>query len=314
MSNFWNQEEEFRDMPDEVEEGQVAPEPLLPPSPQRPAQQRPAPKTQPEPEVETYEDLSISPMAISDQDIDDLEEDYSAVLNDARLRLEQGRLYEMVMNNDLFQDLDADPKAIRFVQKEIRKFAKERMEIMLGMRQEQQRISGPVEVELPFNQLEITILKKLASAATKGATEKVDKQATAVAAPAVAPKKDALTPIGTKKKPAAAPVKEAPKQTLPSKPAKPIARPKVEPVVETQEDPDADYVPINKPLSELTDQEFEERAKQTQARLAKQRKAQAKNVVPQLTYEQEEMLHMTRAANAAPAVSAIMTILNSQKK
>jgi hypothetical protein len=314
MSNFWSQDEEFRDIPDEVEEGQAAPEPLLPPTQQRPA------RTQPKQEqvVEDYEDVSVSPVSISDQDLD-VEEDYSAVLNDARLRLEQGRLYEMIMNHDLFDGLNADPKAIRFVQKEIRKFAKERMEIMLGMRQEQPK-AGPVEVELPFNQLEITILKKLASAATKGATEKAEaNQARVVAAPA--PKKETLTPIGSKPKKTLAapapssdtPTKAQVEKALPSKPSKPVQRPKVEAKTEVV-DADSDYVPLEKHPSEMTEQEFEERAKQTTARLAKQKRAIAQNAVPQLSYEQEEMLHTTRAVNAAPAVSAIMTILNSQKK
>ena len=68
------------------------------------------------------------------------------VLSDARLRLEQGRLYEMVMNSDLFEGSDCDPKAIKNVEKEIRNFAKERMEIMLGMRQEtSEEASCPLE-------------------------------------------------------------------------------------------------------------------------------------------------------------------------
>jgi hypothetical protein len=304
MSNFWNQDEDFRDVPDEVNE-EAAPPALLPPNP---VQQRPVQKQ--ETKVETYEDIDISPVAVSD----DIDEDYTVVLNDARLRLEQGRLYEMVMNNDLFADLNADPKAIRHVQREIRKFAKERMEIMLGMRQEQ--LKGSMEVELPFNQLEITILKKLASAATKGATEKAEsnQQAYAVSTP----KKDVLTPIGSKPNrvlaaPAKDPVTKAhvDKQALQSKPAAPIARPKVE---AQSGDPDDGYEPLTKHPSALTAKEFEERAKQTQERLAKQKKAKATNVVPQLSYEQEEMLHITRAANATPAVAAIMTILNGQKK
>lgn len=94
------------------------------------------------------------------------------VLNDARLRLEQGRLYEMVMKHDIFEGVDADSKAIKNVQKEIRSYAQERMEIMLGMRQEVKE--EPVIVNLPFNELEIEALKALAATATNGASRKVE--------------------------------------------------------------------------------------------------------------------------------------------
>ena len=71
------------------------------------------------------------------EEIQEEEEDFTAVFNDANLRIEQGRLYQMIMNHDIFEGMDADERAVQNVQKEIRKFARERMEIMLGMRQEQ---------------------------------------------------------------------------------------------------------------------------------------------------------------------------------
>src|ERR1035437_5546474 len=65
------------------------------------------------------------------------EDDTLAIMSDANLRLEQGRLYQMVLQGDIFADTNADPKAIRKVQLDIRKFVRERMETMLGIRQEQ---------------------------------------------------------------------------------------------------------------------------------------------------------------------------------
>ena len=40
------------------------------------------------------------------QDDTELEEDFSEVLNDANLRIEQGRLYQMIMNSDIFGQTD----------------------------------------------------------------------------------------------------------------------------------------------------------------------------------------------------------------
>src|ERR1019366_6683663 len=102
------------------------------------------------------------------------EEDFVDVLSDAHLRLEQGSLYKLVMNGNLFQDVDADPKAVQNVQKEIKTFAKERMEIMLGMRKETNTVEH-LEIDFPFNALEVEVLKKLASTATKGASEHSDR-------------------------------------------------------------------------------------------------------------------------------------------
>ena len=80
-----------------------------------------------------------------------------------------GKLYELVMKHDLFAGLDADPKAMKVVQKEIRQYAQERMEIMLGMRQEKTEAPAGFPMELfPFNSLEVEILKAIAATATKG--------------------------------------------------------------------------------------------------------------------------------------------------
>src|ERR1035437_7078044 len=92
---------------------------------------------------------------------DEEEQDISEIMSDANLRLEQGRLYQMVLQGDIFADTNADPKAIRNVQREIRKFVRERMETMLGIRQEQP--AQAAVVSSPFNDMEVTVLKMLAS-------------------------------------------------------------------------------------------------------------------------------------------------------
>ena len=134
MSNLWGEsEEEFRDIPDEVgvdANGRQLQSPPASVKSTAPARQ-PAPAPQVPAAIQGTEYDVTEVLQILDE-----EEDFSEVLNDANLRIEQGRLYQMIMNHNLFEGMDADERAVQNVQKEIRKFAKERMEIMLGMRQE----------------------------------------------------------------------------------------------------------------------------------------------------------------------------------
>lgn len=108
-----------------------------------------------------------------DYDDFDNEEDESVVLN-ARMRLEQGRLYEMLLNHKLFENVSAHPKAINCVEREIKRFVKERLEVLLGLKPDPRikQLAQPVESpQLPFNELEISLLKQVLSKMTKGMTE-----------------------------------------------------------------------------------------------------------------------------------------------
>lgn len=304
MSEKFNwDDEEFRDMPEEVG-GQDAP----PVSPTRSSSSAAPPAST---IVSGYwhpEEVQTLSEAISDEE----EEDYSDVLSDARLRLEQGRLYEMVMNHNLFEGLEADPKAVRRVQKEIRKFAKERMEVMLGMRSESIG-EPPVSFSSPFNSLEIEILKKLASAASKGATESPNAEAYANT-----PKREGLAPIN---KPAASRQQAGPvKKSLPKAPDSPLSRVKKETreaILREEGVPAAlleeDYEPLTKHPSLLTNKEKAKRFEETQKRLAAKRTAKNKNALPQPTAAQEEMLYRQRVAEVSPAISGIISLLNTKK-
>src|SRR5258706_9076803 len=101
MSNtFFSQEddEEFRDVPDEVTEGNQAP-------PANVRTQRPAsPPQAPAPiEAQVTQDYEEVLEALESDD-----EDFSSVINDARFRLEQGRLFEMILNHNIFEGAEAD--------------------------------------------------------------------------------------------------------------------------------------------------------------------------------------------------------------
>lgn len=105
---------------------------------------------------------------------DSIEEDVEQedVVNNARTRLEQGRLYELLINHNLFDGVEADPKAVSRVEKEIKAFITERLEILLGMRAEKERVEKNVQYQSPFNEIEVQALKMMAATVTKGASKK----------------------------------------------------------------------------------------------------------------------------------------------
>lgn len=310
---MWDEEDEnqeFRDIPEETqldENGQpkVSAQPRI----QQPAPQPVAPQQT------TFNGAAgrFEEPPLDEQDEEFLEnlleeEDFSSVLNDANLRIEQGRLYQMIMNHDLFEGMDADVKAVQNVQKEIRKFARERMEIMLGMRQEQ--AAAPANVASPFNDLEVDILKKIASKATNGATESPEANQVAAAVREV-PKRQTLNPIGgstglRKPTPAQAilaPPKPRAQRPLPSKPAAPVQRTRMDSVIDqicaeegiSRADLELEYVGIGKKLHELTGQELEQRQKAASQRLAKNRTVKSQSAIPMATPEQQEALALSRA-------------------
>jgi len=270
------------------------------PQPRPPVAQQSTPRpVAPEPEEE--ETLVVME--------EDDEEDYSNALSDARLRIEQGRLYEMVMNNDIFQDTDVDPRAVKFVQREIRRFAKERMEVMLGMRQEASFQQGSANVVLPFNDLEISILKTLASKATNGATESPDANKYSN----WKEKKVGLTPIGSPKvsKPA------TPSFALSKKPA-PLAR-QAKPKQTLPPEFEPDYKPLEKPASMLTEAELIQRNKELAERQRGKQSVKNASALPMPSVEQQEILFQQRALDAKAkgtglSVAAILNVMNSAAK
>lgn len=314
MTNFFStdeQEEEFRDIPDEVVEGQQAPPAQV--KLQRPATPT-APTQPPKQPVQTVE--------IEEEFEEEVEEDFSEVLSDARLRLEQGRLYELIMNHDLFSGSDADPKAIKYVQKEIRNFAKERMEIMLGMRKETAQVER-LEIDFPFNALEVEVLKKLAFTATKGESENSDAyvpevKKTIEEVPLVS-KKVSLNTIGSRR--------TTPKQTAPlTKKTAPLKRTRRDETVEqilaeegvTKEELETVFDPNYKPLEKhpelLTPEEVFQRNARLQAKTTKQ--VRSSSALPMPDLEQVNMMNTQRAqtASAHPQMQTIMNLLTATKK
>ena len=105
----------------------------------------------------------------------DLDDRETAVIYNARLRLEQAKLYEMLINHNLFEGVDASPRAIKNVQNELKEYIVERLEILMGMRKEK-AVAIPEEIEVSveseFNDVEKDFLKQLAYKGTMGNSAK----------------------------------------------------------------------------------------------------------------------------------------------
>lgn len=296
MSNLWEEEkeEEFRDVPDEVQmdsngiQMQSAPVRVTIQQSQPVIQSNRPLNVPAEPTAS-----SIGPMSSELEEVLELEEDFTEILNDANLRIEQGRLYQMIMNHDLFEGMEADPRAVQNVQREIRKFARESMEVMLGMRQIAPKNTDIVSS--PFNDLEVDILKKIASKATNGATESAEANKMASTLRET-PKKKTFNPIGG----STALKKSVPLQ---NKPQAPLQRKKSDATIEQilaeegvpRELIEENYVPIGKPLDKLTSQERAERESQTMERLARRKTVKSSSALPMASIEQQELLALQRA-------------------
>ncbi len=124
--------------------------------------------------VQQFEKKYVDPV-VSEEESTTIQENAAFDLNDreinvvynARLRLEQARLYEMLINHDIFGGVDVNPEAINTVQNELKNFIVERLEILMGIRTEVNKIESSV---LPFNEVEIDFLKQLAYKGTHGAS------------------------------------------------------------------------------------------------------------------------------------------------
>lgn len=333
MGNLWDDDnEEFRDIPDEAKldennQPRQSPPVRVQTQPQSAQPQGPQPYRPPnipaEPARPSY-DTGLRPgsnqfdvdAALEEMGNLDEQDDFTEVLNDANLRIEQGRLYQMIMNHDLFEGMEADPRAVQNVQREIRKFARESMEVMLGMRE-----TTPVYAAVisPFNDLEIDILKKLASKATNGATESPEANEVASVLKET-PKRRTLNPIGgIKKSTQKQPQKQA--QRLQYQPSAPLKRGRMDATIDQicaeegvpRELLEEGYKPLGKPLQELPGEEAARRAKETAERLRSRVTVKSPNALPMATPEQEEMLAMARANQVAqgPGMAAILAKVTS---
>lgn len=301
-----NDDETFKDQPDEVAGEEAAHVNVR--------VQRQLVPTQP---AEVQHDVGLSPGSNTtvEQELGEEEDDFSEVLNDASLRLEQGQLYKLIMNTDLFNEGDADAKAIRNVQREIKAFARERMEVMLGMRQEpskEQVNAFPMDM-FPFNALEVEVLKSLAATATKGQT--------ANAEPYAAPKQVTLNKVSVQR-----PTRNVqPSKPLPQRASQPVKRTarqqEIEKILQEEGvtldeinevfDPNKKYFKDRKEFAELTSEQIIDRNKKLNAG----KPVPNPQALPMPPQEQIDNMYAMRATQAAanPQMQMIMTLLEKKK-
>lgn len=299
MSEFFNDDQdEFRDNPVTLQDGKwtETPAAIPPPSVRQPRQAAPQPIPAPiAAPQQTYTDETYEQQLVNEYSDD--EEDYSAVLTDASLRLEQGQLWQMIMNNNIFEDIKADPKAVKAVQKSIRKFAKEQMEIMLGMKpliQETPRVAtdGPS----PFNSLEVQLLKDLAHKMSQGKTAAPEAEKIATGLKTISGSTKSMQTAKPLQAKPAAPIQR------PAAPTKPVASA----IVAPQE---SAFKPLEKDPTQMTAQELKEYNAAAAERQRNRKAARPKDALPMPTYEQEEMLANQKAYAASNQVNYIMSLM-----
>ena len=119
------------------------------------------------------------------------------LLSQADSRLEKANLYRMLLNHDLFGDVDCSPAIVQEVQEELKKIILDKLEVLLGIKAEEQKEETQFEVDLPFNKLQIEALILWANKLTKG------KSSDATLAQAIVSKGLVIKPMGgEKRKPA----------------------------------------------------------------------------------------------------------------
>lgn len=239
------------------------------------------------------------------------EDDISVVMADANLRLEMGRLYQMILENDIFAQTNADPRAIKNVQREIRRLVREKLEIMLGIRQDQP-IQQQTIVSSPFNDMEVSALKMLASKITKGATEETPSYSGPQTSP-LQPKKNGITAISGELRPQATPVLKTPeRRPLTKSPSQsPAKRPdpkKSESIIKSAiSNPEGDSS-LKKPIDQMTPEELAEHDKQALERRAKNKSALPSNLVPHPSPQELEMRYMAHAQQFSAVANTINLI------
>jgi len=181
-------------------------------------------------EVPIYEAEDIDDNVLEDiveEAAFDLSQQQAVTVYNARLRLEQANLYEMLINHNLFDGVEANPQAIKNVQDELKTYIVARLEILLGIREPKMQRRSTEVVDERLNDVEIGFLKALAYKGTKGASGSPEEVSEPIARPI---KKNVIKPLTQKKqikKPLATPsaaVKSSPIKEEPLMPTKKVAK------------------------------------------------------------------------------------------
>ncbi len=287
---------------------------------------------QPEEIYEEEEQYDFTEEDVADAFSDESLENDEELLNSASLRLEQGRLYEMLAKHDLFGDVNASPKAIANVQREIRQFVNFRLEVLLGMKPDTGRPQPQQKQDFPFTDLEVDLIKKLLSKLSKGATEKYSNTEEEVPAP-IQPKPvkpQAIKPLSTPKP--VQPVKRAeqpkPKPQVQARPQPqqkqpPKPQPKVQPQQRNRPktrqqqiaDLEAELEATAKPFKEMSSNEIQERNIQISKLEALKKPPRPRDALPMPTNQETEMVYARQAQAIGGKMTPLITqLINTQEE
>lgn len=159
-----------------------------------------------EPEASEYEQLAENAQTVEEDDSEDIQDDIIAeymdetprkrqkpinqamsevayklnsqesdIMTTAIQRLEQARLYDMFLKHNLFDGVKADATAKRKIEKELKGFILDRLQILLGIKQDQPTMQS-MSVPQQFNEVEADALKALAFKMTKGESARAPTQ------------------------------------------------------------------------------------------------------------------------------------------
>jgi hypothetical protein len=212
-----------------------------------------------------------------------LTEDEQDTLDDARKRLDQAKLYETIMQNNIFEGINANPRAVLEVQEELKNFAMERLQTLLGMKAPKSAAPAQQVVQTPpqFNDIEVMALRDIAAKLTKNASL------------AAGEPQQKLKPLQQQAQP--------PKQAQPLKSAapKPMVRQRPE-VTVTPEDRPA----LTKKPTEMNREELMERNRLIQNK----KRGTSARAMPMPDADQKQMIHMktNMSGNEGSAIAGLL--------
>ena len=189
MSNIFDETEEYSEWQDLESEGAQA--------------------TQPKVDMDTLiSDIDSDYQSDSDNNSSySLDMSEKQIMQQSIMRLGQARLYEMFLKHDLFGEVDVEESVKRVVEKELKTFILERLQILLGIKREPEVVETQViqQITTPpqFNDIEVEFLKALSNKGTGGASSKgVTTQPLPVQTTSVVSKpKDVLTTMSSSSTP-----------------------------------------------------------------------------------------------------------------
>jgi hypothetical protein len=255
------------------------------------------------------------------------------VVSEAMLRLEQARLYEMLLKHNFFEGVRVNLSAKQNVEQELKKFILDRLEVLLGIKQEvQQTNSSEIMVDLPFNDIEVDFLKALAYKGTNGdslsspssqvqAIVRSTTQSTVQSLPRVKQRQEGLRPLSQPKQiqaPARQPVRQLSKPTRPSPRSQNQQQPvKQQPKATSKKAPrtldqiakeDLENMRNRKPVHEMSAKELAAANKKIEGGGSRARPA---NAIPMPTAEQQVTnILTTKAANGSRGGNDFNSILS----